>query len=106
MAKNNYWNVPTRHREIVGAERSMPQGKGLNQKDIITYVQDHLKIGDRFKAPHGLYNVDRVFLNDMTYRTVVDFYDHYALTVDDFGKCETFQYFDLYELLRRQGNDA
>ena len=102
MTKSNYQNTPTYHREIVGAERSKPNGKGLNQKDIVAYIQDHLKIGDRFKAPHDLYNVDRVYLDDMTDKIVIGFYDHYVLTVDDFGKHETFQYFDMYVLLRGQ----
>ena len=102
MTKSNYQNTPTYHREIVGAERSKPNGKGLNQKDIVAYIQDHIKIGDRFKAPHDLYNVDRVYLDDMTDKIVIGFYDHYVLTVDDFGKHETFQYFDMYVLLRGQ----
>ena len=65
---------------------------------------DRLDIGSRFKATHDAYNYQpNRGPHEESWREVVAYYEHYILTVDEYGRRETYQYYDLYELLRRQG---
>lgn len=98
MARNNYWNAPTRHREIVGVE-SKPHGKDLKTNEIKKYVQERVKIGDLIATPRDSYNYDKAPLDDTSEKEVVEFYSHYVVTVNDFGQHETFTWFDLYTML-------
>ena len=76
----------------------------LKPLEMRAYVIDHLDIGSRFMAPHDAYNYQpNRESHASSWREVVAYYDHYILTVDEYGKRETYQYYDLYELLRRQG---
>ena len=76
----------------------------LKPLEIRAYVIDRLDIGSRFMAPHDAYNYqsNRDPQAD-SWREAVAYYEHYILTVDEYGKRETYQYYDVYELLRRQG---
>ena len=76
----------------------------LKPLEIRAYVIDRLAIGSRFKATHDAYNYQsNRDPHASSWRKVVAYYDHYILTVDEYGKRETYQYYDLYELLRRRG---
>ena len=68
---------------------------------IKAWVMSHIAIGERFKAPIDSYSSVRVF--GYSDRMVVGFYQHYVLTVDDYDHTETYQYYDMMELLRREG---
>ena len=68
------------------------------------YVFMHISEGDVIKVPKDLYNDDRT--RTFTERKVLKFYDHYVLTVDEYGKSETFQYYDVYCFINgRKGNE-
>ena len=58
-----------------------------------------LKEGDVFLAPHDLYTSKNHMKNHYSYRKVVKFYRHYVLTLDESGRTETYQYFDIWEIL-------
>ena len=76
----------------------------LKPLEIRAYVIGHLDIGSRFKATHDAYNYQpNRGPQEESWREVVAYYDHYILTVDEYGRRETYQYYDLYELLRRHG---
>ena len=75
-------------------------------------VLDRLNEGDTFMAIKDTYNyispqkgVQREPITSK--RTVKKFYPHYVLTEDEWGRPETYQYFDLYQILNKGGlNDG
>lgn len=76
----------------------------LKPLEIRAYVIDHLAIGSRFMAPHDAYNYQsNRDPQANSWREVVAYYPNCILAVDEYGKRETYQYYDVYELLRRQG---
>ena len=92
------------HVETSAERVAEKKSQALKLDDVRRWVQMHIAIGEQFKAPHDAYNYQAVRdpAGD-TIRTVVEFYPHYVLTVDEFGKHETYQYYDMMELLRREG---
>ena len=92
------------HVETSAERVEEKKSQALKVDEVRTWVQMHIAIGEQFKAPHDAYNYQAVRdpAGD-TIRTVVEFYPHYVLAVDDFGKTETYQYYDMMEMLRRQG---
>ena len=76
----------------------------LKPLEMRAYVIDHLDIGSRFRATHDAYNYQpNRGPQANSWREVVAYYPHCILAVDEYGKQETYQYYDVYELLRRQG---
>ena len=92
------------HVETSAERVEEKKSQTLKFTEVRRWVQSRIQPGERFKAPHDAYNYQSVRdpAGD-TDRMVVAFYAHYVLTVDDFGKNETYQYYDMMEMLRRQG---
>lgn len=67
--------------------------------EVKRYVIENLRVGERLSAPHDAYNTDIERRKIFSRRTVVDFYPNFILTEDCFGKRETYQYFEAFELM-------
>ena len=86
--------------------RVTPSATRQTEETYKLYVFSRLSEGDSFKAPRDIYNYisPQKGINAaerLNSRRVVDrFYPHYVLTHDDQGRAETYQYFDLYQILR------
>lgn len=78
-----------------------PEGGYYRMSKLKKWVKSRLKVGNRFMAPADLYNYD-VNTEAMAPRIVVEFYENYVLTVDEYGRSETFMWFALYEILHEQ----
>lgn len=92
-------------RQLSDKERDEERWKNaLNKGNLRLWVMTHINVGGTFKAPHDAYNYQpkQEVVADSE-REVVGFYENFVLTKDEFGKSETYQYYDLFELLRRQG---
>ncbi len=72
-------------------------------KEVNQYVVDNLCMGAKLSAPRDAYNTDSDRRKVFSRRTVVGFYPYFILTVDDFGKRETYQYIEAFELMRKGG---
>ncbi len=71
-------------------------------EEVKQYVIDNLQVGGKLAAPYDAYNMDNDRMKIFTERTVVGIYPNFILTVDDFGKRETFQYVEAFELMNRR----
>lgn len=69
-------------------------------KEVKKYVMENLQVGGKLAAPHDAYNMDNERTKIYTERTVLEFYPNVILTVDDYGKMETYQYFDVFKLIK------
>ena len=77
------------------------------------YIFHLLNEGDSFMAPADLYHYvmpekgyEGIRYKANSKRTVEKFYRYFVLTRDEYGKTETYQYYDLYEILRRNVKEA
>lgn len=78
-----------------------PEGGYYGINKLKKWVKSRPRVGTRFMVPADLYNYD-VNAEAMAPRIVVEFYENYVLTVDEYGRSVTFIWFALYEILHEQ----
>ena len=71
-------------------------------EEVKKYVVDNLSVGGKLLAPQDAYNMDNDRTKVFSERTVIGIYPNFILTEDDFGKKETYQYFEVFELMKRR----
>ena len=86
-------------RDVAGNGRTQT-GKNLKMDEIKAYVLDRIKVGDLVTMQRDVYNVDHARIGDLAEKEVIDFYTNYLLTVDDYGRRETYGWYDLYIALQ------
>ena len=73
-----------------------------SRKDYKDYVLENLKVGEWIIARSDTYTSDQDRGNKAA-KKVVGMYANFLRTLDDYGRPETFDYFEVYNILRSGG---
>ena len=72
----------------------------MGEKELRIYVQSKLKAGNMIMMKHDVYNTDHPG-SKKSERLILGFYEHHALTMDEYGRHETYGYHELFNMLKQ-----